>query len=148
MNPTMPTTVCNLEELEQAAKEKLPQTAYDYFASGAWDEVTLRENRCAFERIRVHYRVLVDVSKRDLSLTLLGQKLSLPILIAPTAFHCLAHPDGELATVRAAGAAGTIMVLSSLSTTKVEQIAPAATTPLWFQLYINKDRGFTRDLVP
>jgi 4-hydroxymandelate oxidase len=140
-------TALNLFDLEQLAREKLPRIACDYFASGAWDEVTLRENRAAFERIRIRYRVLVDVSKRDLSLTLFGQKIALPILIAPTAFHRLAHPDGELATVRAAGAAGAIMVLSSLSTTSVEEVAAAASGPLWFQLYINKDRGFTRDLV-
>ena len=143
----MPALTLNLFDLEQLAREKLPQTACDYFASGAWDEVTLRENRAAFERLRIHYRVLVDVSKRDLSLTLFGEKISLPILIAPTAFHRLAHPDGELATVRAAGAAGTVMVLSSLSTTSVEEVSAAASSPLWFQLYINKDRGFTRDLV-
>ena len=137
----------NLFELERAAKEKLPQVAYDYFASGAWDEITLRENRAAFERIKVHCRVLVDVSRRDLSTTLFGQKLALPVLLAPTAFHKLAHPEGELATVRAAGTAGTIMVLSSLSTTLVEEVVRAATGPVWFQLYINKDRGFTRDLV-
>lgn len=137
----------NLFDLEQVAKEKLPQMAYDYFASGAWDEVTLRENRAAFERLKVHYRVLVDVSKRDLSTTILGRKISLPIIFAPTAFHKLAHPDGELATARAAGAAGTIMVLSSLSTTRVEEVTRAASGPVWFQLYINKDRQFTRDLV-
>jgi 4-hydroxymandelate oxidase len=137
----------NLFELEQLAREKLPPTAYDYFASGAWDEATLRENRAAFERLRVHYRVLVDVSRRDLSVTLFGQRLAIPILIAPTAFHCLAHPDGELATVRAAGAAGTTLVLSSLSNTALEAVAAAATGPLWFQLYINKDRAFTRELV-
>lgn len=137
----------NLFELEKLAKERLPQTAYDYYASGAWDEVTIRHTRAAFERIEVHYRVLVDVSRRDLSATLFGQKIALPILIAPTGFHKLAHPDGELATVRAAGAAGTIMVLSSLSTTLVEDVVRAATGPCWFQLYINKDRGFTRDLV-
>ncbi|NOS69730.1 MAG: alpha-hydroxy-acid oxidizing protein, partial [Verrucomicrobia bacterium] len=131
----------NLSELEKLAKEKLPQSAHDYYASGAWDEVTLRENRAAFERIKVHYRVLVDVSRRDLSTTLFGRKIAMPILVAPTAFHKLAHPDGELATVRAAGAAGTIMVLSSLSTTLVEDVVRAATGPVWFQLYINKDRG-------
>jgi 4-hydroxymandelate oxidase len=139
--------VLNLFDLEKLAKEKLPQTSYDYFASGAWDEVTLRENRAAFERIKVHYRVLVDVSKRDLSTTILGQKISLPIIFAPTAFHKLAHPDGELATVRAAGKAGTIMVLSSLSTICVEDVIRVATGPVWFQLYINKDREFTRNLV-
>jgi isopentenyl diphosphate isomerase/L-lactate dehydrogenase-like FMN-dependent dehydrogenase len=137
----------NLFELEQLAKENLPQTAYDYYRSGAWDEVTLRENREAFERILVHYRVCVDVSRRDLSTMILGQKISVPILIAPTAFHRLATPDGELATVRAAGSAGTIMVWSSLSNTLVEDVVKAATGPVWFQLYINKDREFTRALV-
>jgi 4-hydroxymandelate oxidase len=102
----------NFFELEQLAKENLPQTAYDFYRSGAWDEVTLRENREAFERILVHYRVCVDVSRRDLSTMILGQKISVPILIAPTAFHRLATPDGELATVRAAGSAGTMKMLS------------------------------------
>ena len=137
----------NLFELERLAKEKLPQSAHDYYSSGAWDEVTIRENREAFERIKIHYRVLVDVSWRDLSTALFGQPIAMPILIAPTAFHKLAHPDGELATVRAAGKAGTIMVLSSLSTTLVEEVMKAASGPVWFQLYINKDRGFTRELV-
>ena len=137
----------NLYDLEKLAKEKLPQSAHGYYASGAWDEVTLRENLTAFERIKIHYRVLVDVSRRDMSTTLFGHRISMPILIAPTAFHKLAHPDGELATVRAAGNAGTIMTLSSLSTSLVEDVVRAATGPVWFQLYINKDRGFTRDLV-
>jgi 4-hydroxymandelate oxidase len=137
----------NLFELEDAAKARLPAMAYSYFASGAWDEVTLRENRAAFNRIRIHYRVLVDVSQRSLSTSLLGDEISLPILIAPTAFHRLAHPEGELATARAAGAAGTIMVLSSLSNTRLEEVAAASGGPLWFQLYINRDRGFTRELV-
>jgi len=137
----------NLFELEMLAREKLSPMARDYYESGAWDEITLRENRAAFERIQIHYRVLVDVRQRDLSTSLFGQKLSMPILLAPTAFHKLAHPEGELAAVRAAGAAGTIMVLSSLSTTPVEEVTAAASGPVWFQLYINKDRGFTRDLV-
>ena len=77
----------NLYELEKLAKEKLPQSAHGYYASGAWDEVTLRENHTAFERIKTHYRVLVDVSRRDMSTTLFGHRISMPILIAPTAFH-------------------------------------------------------------
>ncbi len=137
----------NLFELEKLAKEELPQSTYDYYASGAGDEFTLRENRAAFERIKIHPRVLVDVSWRDLATTLFGQPIALPVLLAPTAFHKLAHPEGELATVRAAGKAGTIMVLSSLSTTLVEDVMKAASGPVWFQLYINKDREFTRDLV-
>ncbi len=137
----------NLFELEQLAKEKLPRIAYDYFSSGAWDEITLKRTREAYNEILVHYRVLVDVSRRHLSTTLFGQSLAMPLLVAPTAFHKLAHPDGELATVRAAGSAGIPMVLSSLSTTTVENVLAAASGPVWFQLYINKDRGFTRDLV-
>ena len=137
----------NLHDLELLARERLPQAACGYYASGAWDEVTLRDNVAAFERIKVHYRVLVDVNRRDLSASVLGQRIAFPVLVAPTAFHRLAHPDGELATVRAAGRAGTVMVLSSLSTTLVEEVVEAASGPVWFQLYINKDRGFTRDLV-
>jgi isopentenyl diphosphate isomerase/L-lactate dehydrogenase-like FMN-dependent dehydrogenase len=137
----------NLQDVAALAKEKLPAVAYDYFASGAWDEVTLRENRAAFERLEVHYKVMVDVSRRDLSCSLFGSDLAMPILAAPTAFHRLAHADGEIGTARACAAAGTLMVVSSLSTTLVEHLASATTGPLWFQLYINKDRGFTRDLV-
>jgi 4-hydroxymandelate oxidase len=137
----------NLHDLEALARERLSQPVCGYYASGAWDEATLRDNAAAFERIKVHYRVLVDVSRRDLSTSVLGQRIAFPVLVAPTAFHKLAHPDGELATVRAAGRAGTIMVLSSLSTTLVEEVLAAAGGPVWFQLYINRDRGFTRDLV-
>ncbi len=135
-------SILNLRELEQSAKEKLPQIAYDYFSSGAWDEATLNENQDAFNRLHVHYHVLRDVSQRDMSITLFGQKLSMPVIAAPTAFHCLAHPEGERATVRGCGAAGAIMVLSSLSNTTA-----AASGPVWFQLYINRDREFTKNLV-
>ncbi|MEO7297184.1 MAG: alpha-hydroxy acid oxidase [Verrucomicrobiota bacterium] len=137
----------NLFEFEQLAKEKLPRIAYDYFSSGAWDEITLKRTREAYNEILIHYRVLVDVSRRNLSTTLFGESLAMPLLLAPTAFHKLAHPDGELAAVRAAGSAGIPMVLSSLSTTTVEDVMAAASGSVWFQLYINKDRGFTRNLV-
>src|SRR5258708_6331236 len=100
----MTTTALNVLELEAMAKECLSPVAYDYYASGAYDEVTLRENVAAYARMKLHYRVLVDVSARDPSTTVLGQKVSAPILVAPTAFHRMATPEGELATVRAAGA--------------------------------------------
>jgi len=87
----------NLLELEMKARELLPQTAYDYYASGANDEVTLRENRAAYERITLLPRMLVDVSARDLRITVLGEPVSMPILIAPTALPGLAHPEGEVA---------------------------------------------------
>ena len=142
-----PIEALNIFELEQVAKERLPALAYDYYRSGAWDETTLKRNREAYEQFKVHYRVLVDVQKRDLSTTLFGQKVAFPILIAPTAFHKLAHPDGELATARAAVQSKTIMTLSSLSNTTIEEVSAATDRTFWFQLYINKDRGFTRNLV-
>ncbi len=137
----------NLEDYERAAAGKLPAMVRDYFAGGAGDGITLRRNREAFERIELHYRVLVDVGRRDLSLTLLGQRLAAPLLIAPTAFQRLAHPEGELATVRAAGAARTVMVLSTVSTCPLEEVLAAASAPVWFQLYVFKDRAATVELV-
>ncbi|HUH01442.1 MAG TPA: alpha-hydroxy acid oxidase [Kofleriaceae bacterium] len=136
-----------VEDFEALAAEKVARFAWDYYASGADDEVTLRANRQAYQAIALYYRVLVDVSTRDLATTILGQPISMPIMVAPTAFHRLAHPDGELATRRAAAAAGTVMILSTLSNTAVEAVAAAATGPLWFQLYVYKDRGVTRGLV-
>ncbi len=138
----------NLLELEALARTKLDPVVFDYFVSGAHDELTLKANREAYQRVELHYRVLVDVSRRDTSINLLGQKLSLPVLVAPTAFHKLAHPDGELATARAAAAQGTAMVLSSLSNTAVEEVVRAAAgSPVWFQLYVYRDREVTRALV-
>lgn len=120
---------------------------FDYYAGGAHDEVTLRENRAAFERIRLRYRVLRDVSTRDLSTELLGQRISFPVVIAPTAFQQLAAKEGELATARAAARANTIMVLSTLSTFSIEEVAREAAGRLWFQLYVYRDREVTRELV-
>lgn len=137
----------NVSDYERAAAERLPREVLDYYASGANDEWTLRENRAAFERLRVFYKVLVDVSQRQLGVSILGHDLAMPILVAPTAFHRLAHPDGELATARAAGAAGTLMILSTLSNTRVEEVVAAATGPVWFQLYVYRDRGATKALV-
>ncbi|KHN12454.1 Peroxisomal (S)-2-hydroxy-acid oxidase GLO1 [Glycine soja] len=102
--------ITNVTEYEAIAKEKLPKMVYDYYASGAEDQWTLKENRNAFSRILFRPRILVDVSKIDLTATVLGFKISMPIMIAPTAMQKMAHPEGELATARAASAAGTIMV--------------------------------------
>jgi 4-hydroxymandelate oxidase len=137
----------NIMDFERIARERLPQLAWDYYASGANDEITLRENRDAFDRLALHYKVLVDVSERTLRTRVLGHEIRMPLLIAPTAFHRLAHADGELATVRAAGAAGTVMILSTLSTTRVEDVMAAATGPVWFQLYVYRDRAVTQALV-
>lgn len=137
----------NLFELETKARALLPQAAYDYYASGANDELTLRENRVAYERITLLPRMLVDVSKRCMGTTALGEPVSMPILIAPTAFQGLAHSEGEVATVKAAGAAKTLMTLSTLSTFSIEEVMAVATGPVWFQLYVLKDRAISASLV-
>ncbi|HEY7355484.1 MAG TPA: alpha-hydroxy acid oxidase [Ktedonobacterales bacterium] len=137
----------NLLELEALAARRLPRAAFDYYAGGAEDEVTLRENRAAFERLALRPRVLVDVSAIDTRATVLGQPVAAPILVAPTAMHRLGHPEGELATARGAGAAETLMAVSTLATTSLEDVAAAASSPLWFQLYAVKDREITRALV-
>jgi len=134
-------------DYESAARKILPKVAYDYYSSGANDEITLRENHAAYERIRLNPRVLIDVSKPDLSTKVLGQEISMPILVAPTAFHRMAHPEGEVATVRAAGQAGALMIFSTLSNSSFEEVMPEATGPVWFQLYVYKDREATLSLV-
>jgi 4-hydroxymandelate oxidase len=136
-----------LEDFEDLAREHLSEAAYDYFAGGACDEVTLRDNREAFGRVRLLGRVLRDVSKRSLETTVLGTSVSMPVMIAPVAMQRLAHDDGELATARAAAAAGTVMIASTLATSSIEDIAAAAAGPRWFQLYVYKDRGLTAELV-
>ncbi|HEU4365743.1 MAG TPA: alpha-hydroxy acid oxidase [Candidatus Krumholzibacteria bacterium] len=137
----------NLADFETAAAARLPRMVYDYYAGGALDELTLRDIRSAYDRIPLWYRTLVDVSRRSLATTVLGESVSMPVLVAPTAFHAMAHPDGELATARAARAAGTLMIVSTLSNTSVEDIARETPGPLWFQLYIYRDRAATSDLV-
>ena len=144
----LPGGALNLQELEELAREKLSAMAYGYYASGALEEHTLRENVAAWARIALHYRVLVDVSVRDSSTTVLGTRVSMPVLVAPTAFHGLACDDAERATVRAAAGAGTAMCLSSLSNTRVEEVCEAAQGhPVWFQLYVYRDRAATAALV-
>ncbi len=137
----------NLAEYEAAAQERLPALAFDYVASGADDERTLGRNRSGFDRYLLRPRALAGVEAPRLATTVLGTPVALPVLLAPTAFHCLMHPEGERASVRAAGAAGTLMVASTLATRDLESIAAAATGPLWFQLYVYRDRLMTERLV-
>jgi 4-hydroxymandelate oxidase len=137
----------SLDDVEAAARAILPPAVYAYISGAAGSENTVRWNRERYQDLKLAPRVLVDVSELDTSTTLLGRRLSLPILLAPTASHRLSHDEGELATARGAGAAGVTMVLSSSSNTPVEDVVRAATQPVWFQLYVPKDRGFARDLV-
>ncbi len=136
-----------LSDFEAAAKGRVPHMAWEFFNGAAADEITMRWNLEAYQRIKLKPHVLVDVSKLDTRVHLLGQELAFPIILAPTAYHKLAHPEGELATARGAGAAHATMVVSTVATTSIEDIAKVATQPLWFQLYVQRDRGFTRELV-
>ncbi len=136
----------NLLELEELARPNIESSAYGYIVGGAEDEVTLHENRAAFGRWRLRPRYLVDVSKIDLSATVLGQPISFPVIIAPSSYHQFAHPDGELATARAAAALGTIMVVSNESNYAIGDIAQQG-APLWFQLYFNEDAGVSEMLI-
>jgi 4-hydroxymandelate oxidase len=136
----------NLEDYETEAKSLLPQMIFDYIARGSGDQLTLRANREAFGRRRLLPRVLLGIEKPDLSTTVLGQKIDLPVLLAPAGLHRLVHADGEQASARAACAAGTIFVASTASTFALEEVAPHC-GPWWFQLYVFKDRELTRHLV-
>ena len=140
-------TPLTIDEYEALARERLERSAYDYYAGGSGEERTLAANREAFNLIPLRPRVLVDVSAIDLRTTVLGQPLELPVMLAPTAFNRLAHADGEMAAARAARAAGTVMIGSTLSTCTLEEVAEAGAGPMWFQLYVYKDRGFTQELV-
>jgi 4-hydroxymandelate oxidase len=140
----------SLREIESEARSRLDQVIYDYFAGGACDEITLKANEAAFARMALLPRVLRGIGKPDLEISLFDYSLSMPVLIAPTAFHRLAHSEGERATARAATAAGITMIVSMASTVAVEEIAAAVTSgspSLWFQLYIQPDLGFTEALV-
>ena len=137
----------SLSDYETLARDRAPKMAFEYISGGAADEITLKWNRESYDKIRLRPRIFVDVSKLDTRVKLFDQELPFPILLAPTAYHRLVHPEGELATARGAGAAGATMVAGMLATTPIEEIAKAATGTLWFQTYILKDRGFTRDLI-
>lgn len=135
-----------LSDCEAVARGRLSQLAYDYVAGGAGEERTLRDNVDAFRRRTLRPRYLVDVSKRDLSTTLLGRTHPVPFGIAPTAFHRLFHEDGERGTARAAAQRGILHCVSTLSTTPLEEVAQED-APRWFQVYIHRDRDLTRALV-
>jgi 4-hydroxymandelate oxidase len=138
--------VTRLDELEALARSRMELPAFDYYAGGAGNEWTLAENRRAFDRWVLRPRYLVDVTSIDLRTTVLGQPMPFPILLAPTAFHRLAHPAGEVATARGAAAVGATMCISTSATMPLEEIA-ATGVPRWFQLYIHTDRGIAEEVV-
>ncbi|NXC82605.1 HAOX1 oxidase, partial [Cercotrichas coryphoeus] len=139
--------VC-IADFEEYAKTFLPKSVYDYYRSGADDQETLADNVAAFSRWKLYPRVLRDVSVMDLSTSVLGQRVAMPVCVAATAMQRMAHPDGETATARACQAVGTGMMLSSWATSSIEEVAEAAPGGLrWLQLYVYKDREVTESLV-
>jgi 4-hydroxymandelate oxidase len=142
-----PPKLLTLGDYRRQARARLSRMTWDYYRAGADAQVTLRANRNAYRRWEIWYHVLRDVSRLQLSTTVLGTEVPFPVLVAPTAYQKLAHPDGELATARAAAELGTVFVLSTLATTSIEDVAASSNGPRWFQLYVHKDRGLTRSLV-
>ena len=139
--------VGSVDDLRLLAKRRLPGGVFDYFDGAAEDEVTKAENSSAFSKIELRPRVLVDVSKIDTTTTIMGQLVPFPIALSPTGFTRIAHPQGELAVARVAGAVNLPYTLSTLGTRSIEEVAQVATGPLWYQLYVWKDRGLSRELV-
>ncbi len=142
----IPARIAALADYEPFARERMSAATWAWLSGGAADECTLRENRAGFERLRLRARVLADMAGGGTRLELLGASLEHPILLAPVAYQQLVHPDGELATVLGAAALRAPMVVSTQSSVTLERIARDAQTMLWFQLYIQPDRGFTREL--
>jgi 4-hydroxymandelate oxidase len=137
----------DVTQFEPLARHRLSQMAYDYVRSGGGDEISMRENRGGFERLQLAPNVLVDVSQIDTRVKLFGGELESPILLAPVAYHRLYHAEGEIGTARGASAAGAAFVISTFTTTSIDEIARNTQRPIWFQLYVQRDRAFTKDMV-
>ena len=136
-----------LDDFEPAAEAVLPRGIFDYIAGGAEDEATLRGNREAFARYRFRFKILASPDQPDLTCELLGQRFRMPVHLAPTALHRMAHPEGEAATYRAASDAGVAFCLSTLSSISIEEVAAAARGVRWFQLYMHPERAVSASLV-
>ena len=137
----------NLLEFEEIAAKQLPLMVFDYYAAGAHDGITRRANRTSFNQLMLRPRMLRDVSQRDWGIKLWGIERPTPLIIAPMALTKMAHPDGELGIVRAVNELGIMMCLSTMSTTSLEEVQAAASLPMWFQLYVYRDKEITRALV-
>ena len=136
-----------IEDLRQLARRKVPRAFFDYAEAGSYAQETLRANRADLERIKLRQRVLVGVDQRDTSTTIVGEKVSVPLALAPVALTGLEHGNGEILACRAAHAAGTQFTLSTMSICSIEDVASAVEKPFWFQLYVMRDRGFVRSLI-
>jgi len=141
-----PTITCN-EDLRRLAKRRVPRAIFDYVDRGSYDELTIRANRAALDRILLRQRVMIDVSGRSTASTMLGRAVAMPVAIAPTGLTGIMHPDGEIHAARAAAAFGVPFALSTVSILSIEQVRAAVAEPFWFQLYVMRDRGFVAELI-
>jgi 4-hydroxymandelate oxidase len=140
-------SIVNLFDYEHQASLSLEPGIWDYFCGGSGDEITLRENRSAFDRIKLLPRVLRDVNSVSTRTTVQGTAISLPVMIAPMAFHCMVHPEGECATAEGADKSGTVMVVSTFSTCSLEEVVRSAPASSWFQVYVYHNIELTAELV-
>jgi L-lactate dehydrogenase (cytochrome) len=141
------TSITSIEDLRELARRRVPKAFFDYADRGSYAEETLRANREDLLRLKLRQRVLVDVSERDLSTSIIGEPASLPFCLAPIGLCGMQHGDGEILSARAAQAAGIPFTLSTMSICSIEDVAAAVDKPFWFQLYVMRDRGFARALV-
>src|SRR5216684_3950593 len=136
-----------IEDLRQLHRRRVPKVFFDYADRGSYSEDTLRANRADLEAIKFRQRVLVDVSKRDLSTTILGEPASMPLILAPVGLLGMQYGDGDIIACRVAQAAGIPFTLSTMSICSIEDVAANVAKPFWFQLYVMKDRGFIKALI-
>lgn len=136
-----------ISDFAECAQKILPKEIFEYFSGGAGEEITLKNNEEIFDQIKLNYRVLRGIKETDLTTSILGQKIDFPVIIAPMAFHKLAHFDGELATAKATSLSNLIMIVSTFATQTLESINSFSKIPAWFQLYIFKDRSITKELI-
>src|SRR5690349_18747587 len=136
-----------IEDLRRRARRRVPKMFFDYAEGGSYSEETLRANRADLEKIKLRQRVLIDVSRRDLSTRIIGENAFLPLALAPVGLCGMQWGDGEILACRAALAAGIPFCLSTMSICAIEDVAAAVDKPFWFQLYVMKDRGFIRALI-
>src|SRR6476660_7173840 len=136
-----------IEDLRQLHKRRVPKAFFDYADRGSYSEDTLRSNRADLEAIKFRQRILVDVSRRDLSTTILGEPASMPLILAPVGLLGMQHGDGEIIACRVAQADGIPFTLSTMSICSIEDVVANVAKPFWFQLYVMKDRGFIKELI-
>lgn len=141
------TQILEISDLKALAKRRVPKLFFDYADSGAWTESTYRANEEDFTKVKLRQRVLVDMTNRSLETTMIGQKVSMPVALAPTGLTGMQHADGEMLAAQAAEAFGVPFTLSTMSICSIEDVASVTTKPFWFQLYVMREREFVLNLI-